>query len=142
MLPERIGDIGVIDSVVIVAIVGVLSATVGALIWIIKYLFTEFKPALDGLVKATEQNTVATKSADVYLRERNGRDNEFHAEVMKSLENIPIEASKQATIVARELKRVGDITAAQLKEVGTQQVVEQIVEHQHVSAATQGVQAT
>lgn len=122
-----------IDTAVIIAIIGVLSATVGALIWIIKYLFSEFKPLLDSLVKVTEQNTLATKTADTYLRERNGRDNEFHAEVMKSLKDIPIRAEKQANRVAKELKRVGDTTAAHLKRIGAQEIAEQTVQHQTVN---------
>ncbi len=125
-----------VDSVVIVAIVGVLSATVGALIWIIKYLFSEFKPALDGLIRATDQNTLATKSADEYLRERNGRDNEFHGEVMASLKDIPVQAKSQAAIVAQELKAVGLLTAEKLQMANeapiTQTVTEQVVEHQVV----------
>ncbi len=132
-----------LDTTVIIAIVGILSATVGALIWIIKYLFSEFKPALDGLIKSTDQNTLATKSADEYLRERNGRDNEFHKEVMASLQDIPIQARAQADIVAQELKAVGTLTAEKLQMANeapiTQTVAEQVVEHQ-VVGSTNGEQ--
>ncbi|MGI9028161.1 MAG: hypothetical protein ACR2FM_04985 [Candidatus Saccharimonadales bacterium] len=146
--------IGVLDSAVIIAIVGVLSATVGALIWIIKYLFSEFKPALDSLVKSTDQNTIATKSADVYLRDRNGRDNEFHGEVMASLKDIPIQANIQAEMVAVELKKAGSATAAQIESASTanfkalaktikeinQQVNEQHVEHQVIQNIEKGTE--
>ena len=121
------------DSSSNLAIIAILASCVGALVWVIKHLFAQILPALEGLQRATEGNTAATKSADEYLRQRNGRDMEFHAEVMKSLADIPIQSKKQADIVARELKRVGDITAAKLKEVGTQTVAEQKVEHQVIN---------
>jgi len=59
------------------AALGIVSTVVLALIWIIKYLFTSFKPAVDQLVVSVETNTKATLSADTYLRERNGRDSEL-----------------------------------------------------------------
>ncbi len=121
----------------LLAALGIVSAFGGALIWIIKYQFTQVKPALDflaksntALAKATEQNTRATKAADEYLRQRNGQDKEFHTEVMRSLDAIPIHAKLQADIVANELKRVGDVTAAQLKLVPEQHVQEQVVHTQ------------
>lgn len=116
----------------LLAALGIVSVSVGALVWIIKYLFTEIKPALVSLVEVTTTNTAATKSADIYLRERNGRDNEFHSEVMVALQDIPVQANVQAKTVARELKRVGDMTAAKLKVVGSQAIKEQHVEHQHI----------
>lgn len=123
------------DSAATIAIVGVLSATVGALIWIIKYLFTEFKPALDTLIKLsaeniknTAQNTETTRSADLYLRERNGRDNAFHSEVMASLKDIPIQAKAQADIVVQELRNVGKLTAKTLEETNQQTITQTVVE--------------
>lgn len=101
--------------------------------------------ALDGVTKSniglqslTKLNTTATKSADEYLRQRNGRDNEFHTEVMMSLKDIPVQAKIQADQVASELKRVGDMTASQLKLVGEQTIKEQVVEHQHVQKSDVG----
>jgi len=124
------------------AIIGILGATTGALVWIIKYLFTSFKPVMDNLVRATEENTKATQSADEYLRERNGRDIEFHKEIMVSLKEIPAQAKKQAEQVVEELHRVGDLTAERLvqsaEQTKHQTVTEQTVEHQIVEKNSRG----
>jgi len=118
------------------AIIGILGATTAALVWIIKYLFASFMPVMDNLVRATEENTKATKSADEYLRDRNGRDKTFHEEIMLSLKEIPNQAKKQAEEVAKELHRVGDLTAERLVQAAGQTkhqtVIEQTVEHQIV----------
>ena len=118
------------------AIIGILGATTAALVWIIKYLFASFMPVMDNLVRATEENTKATKSADEYLRDRNGRDKTFHEEIMLSLKEIPDQAKTQAEEVAKELHRVGDLTAERLVQAAGQTkhqtVIEQTVEHQIV----------
>jgi len=118
------------------AIIGILGATTAALVWIIKYLFASFMPVMDNLVRATEENTKATKSADEYLRDRNGRDKTFHEEIMLSLKEIPAQARTQAEEVAKELHRVGDLTAERLVQAAGQTkhqtVIEQTVEHQIV----------
>jgi len=109
-----------IDSAIIISIVGILATVVGALIWIIKYLFTAFMPVMDRLVTATELNTQATRSADEYLRQRNGRDNEFHNEVIQKLTKISTEITQTAATTAKVLA----------KNSTTQEVREQTVEHQ------------
>ena len=96
------------ETTVLLAALAIVSACVGSLVWVIKHLFTEILPVINNLVKVTELNTQATKSADIYLRERNGRDNHFHTEVMEALNAIK-EQSKN------------------------QQVAEQTVEHQTVN---------
>lgn len=117
----------------LLAALAIVSACVASLVWTIKYLFSQFKPVLDGLVISAQENTNATRNADQYLRQRNGRDMEFHTEVMIALQDIPVQQAKQAEIVAKELKRVGDMTAAKLKVVGDQTIVHQSVEHQVVA---------
>ena len=99
------------ETTVLLAALAIVSACVGSLVWVIKHLFTEILPVINNLVKVTERNTQATKSADIYLRERNGRDNHFHTEVMEALNAIK-EQSKN------------------------QQVAEQTVEHQTVNNQT------
>ena len=99
------------ETTVLLAALAIVSACVGSLVWVIKHLFTEILPVINNLVKVTELNTQATKSADIYLRERNGRDNHFHTEVMEALNAIK-EQSKN------------------------QQVAEQTVEHQTVNNQT------
>ena len=117
-----------------IAIIGILGSTVAALIWIIKYLFDSFKPAMDELISATQANTAATTSADTYRKERNGRDTEFHAEIMAKLQDIPNQAAEAAKIVAKELKRVGDLTAETLEHSREHQTIrEQTVEKQIIN---------
>jgi len=97
-----------------IAIIGILGSCVAALIWIIKYLFDSFKPALDKLAEVTHANTEATKNADAYLQQRNGRDIEFHREIMVKLQAIPLRADGSATIVADELKNQTEVLKVEL----------------------------
>lgn len=108
----------------LIAALGIVSACVAGLIWVIKKMFNDIVPALNGLKRATEQNTSATKSADTYLRERNGRDNEHHTAVLASINEIP------AT-----MKKIADAQSSAIIEavnVKKQSVAEQRVEHQTV----------
>lgn len=87
-------------------------------------MFNDIVPALNGLRKATEQNISATKSADIYLRERNGRDNEHHQAVLESINAIPDTlrniADDQQKAIIKAVK------------VSKQNVTEQKVEHQTI----------
>lgn len=115
---------GADNNAVTLAVVAVLATCVGGLIWIIKFLFNKFIPAIDKLTDMTKANTDATKSADTYLRERNGRDNEKHAELVKATQEIPI--------------KMQEIADAQAEAILTsmKQVKEQHVEHQNIDHAT------
>lgn len=84
------------NEAVLLAALGIVSACVGALVWIIKFMFEKILPALENNnkltasgIELTKANTLATKSADQYLRERNGRDNEHHTAVLESINAIP-----------------------------------------------------
>lgn len=70
---------------IVLAIVAILATTVGALIWVIKYMFDKILPILESLRDSVEENTKQTKSNDEYLRERNGRDSKMWVEVRDSL---------------------------------------------------------
>lgn len=114
----------VVNDAGLLAALGVVSACVGGLIWVIKRMFNDILPVLHGLEKATVKNTDATKSADTYLRQRNGRDIEFHAETLKSIQAIPERMQTIADTQARAiLKGVKDQT------IQTQHVDKQVVEH-------------
>lgn len=112
-----------------IAIVGVLATCVGGLLWIIKFLFNQLLPRLDvgnvileKLTVATQENTTATKNADKYLQERNGRDNEMHAEMIKAINAIPEQIIKTATVTAKVL------AATPVEQhIGTQKVETQVV---------------
>lgn len=108
-----------------IAALGIVASCVAGLIWVIKRMFNDVVPALNGLKKATEQNTSATKSADDYLQQRNGRDNEHHEATLKSINAIP-------TV----MKTIADAQAeAIIKAVrnGSQHVSEQIVDNQTIN---------
>lgn len=108
------------NSAVTIAIVGILATCVGGLLWIIKFMFNKMTPLLEGLTKSTDANTSATKTADKYLRDRNGRDAESHKESIKAIEAIPLKmqaiADKQAATLIKNLKKLPA----------------QKIEHQHV----------
>lgn len=58
----------------IIAIIGILATAVGALIWVIKYMFDKILPILESLKDSVNKNTEQTKSNEEYLRLRNGSD--------------------------------------------------------------------
>lgn len=107
---------------VTIAVVGVLATCVGGLLWIIKFMFNKTVPIVDKLAMATAANTRATKSADKYLRDRNGRDSERHQELLTGIhaivqkledtEIIRVENSdKVAKILATNTQKAADAVA-------------------------------
>lgn len=112
----------------IIAIVGILGTAVGALIWIIKYLFDKILPSLDGLAKATDSNTRVTASADRYLRVRNGRDNEMHKELVKAVGDISTQIIRTADTAAKVLQETPVGQRIDKQEVKTQVVVKKVPE--------------
>lgn len=107
----------------LLAALGIVSACVGGLIWVIKTMFSKIIPALEALTNATRQNTSATKAADRYLKQRNGRDIEKHAELLEATQAIPT-----------TMQRIADAQAdAILKAV---EIKEQHVEFQRVDRQT------
>lgn len=99
-----------LDNAVTLAVVGVLATCVGGLLWIIKFMFNKMVPMMEENIKATIANTEATRSADKYLKERNGRDIEKHEELIKATEAIPVKmqyiADTQAKAIVNNLKQV------------------------------------
>lgn len=111
---------------VLLAALGIVSAAVAGFIWVIKFMFTKLLPAIDKTNVLAEKgiamagaNTKATKSADSYLRERNGRDGEKHAELLKATKQIPATMQKIADAQSAAIIKAVDIR-------------EQHVEHQHI----------
>ena len=109
----------------LIAALGIVSACVGGLIWVIKRMFSDVVPALEGLKKATDQNTSATKAADTYLRDRNGRDKEHHTASLRAIRAIPVTLKKIADDQEKAIIRA--------VKVEKQSVTEQKVEHQTIS---------
>lgn len=105
-----------------IAALGILATCVGGLLWVIKFVFTKLIPAIDHLTDATKRNTLATKSADEYLRQRNGRDNEMHGQVLGALKAIPGEMKKLAD---SSVEQVGAI----VQNISRQTVETQIVKN-------------
>lgn len=112
------------NEAVLLSALGIVATCVAGLIWVIKYLFSQIVPALNGLEKVTRLNTEATKSADTYLRERNGRDNEHHTAVLESINEIPKTMQKIANAQSSAI-----IEAVSVRR---QSVAEQRVEHQTI----------
>lgn len=79
---------------------------------------------LSKLSNSTDKNTQATKSADEYLRERNGRDNEHHGAVLTAINEIPKTMKKIANAQSKAI-----INAVSVNE---QSVKEQTVKHQTI----------
>jgi len=112
------------NEAVLLSALAIVATCVAGLIWVIKYLFSQIVPAMKGLEEATAQNTAATKSADIYLRERNGRDNEHHSAVLESINEIP-----------KTMKKIADDQSSAIIKavsVNKQSVAEQTVKHQTV----------
>lgn len=114
------------ESAVTLAIVGILGTCVAGLIWVIKTMFSSIIPvvengnnAIEKLVEMTKINTDATKTADKYLRDRNGRDAEMHLELLKATKQIPTTmqeiADKQAEAILTNIKQVNEQTVAYQK---------------------------
>lgn len=122
---EYIAQSSVVNDGVTLAVVGILATCVGGLLWIIKFMFGRLLPIIEDLQKVTAANTKATKSADDYLRQRNGRDNEHHKETMKVIKAIPDKMQKIADKQAETL-------AMNLKKLPAQNIQHQTVEQQDV----------
>lgn len=143
--------VATVNEAVMLAALGIVSACVAGLIWVIKRMFNDVVPALKHLTKATESNTEATKSADAYLQQRNGRDIERHAKDIEIQNTMVAEMKKIPDIIystQQQRKKESDavLKATQaiprtLKKIASDQAVaiikavsvkEQHVEHQEV----------
>jgi hypothetical protein len=98
-------------GVVITVLGGVITACVATLTWVIRFILKKVVPAIDNLADSTDKNTKAvnavqktTKSADKYLKERNGRDNETHSEMIEAIKKIPAQIIATANITAKTLE--------------------------------------
>lgn len=117
----------------LLAALGIVSSCVLLLGWIIKFMFMKLLPAMENNNKLTEEgnkltkaNTKATTTADIYLRERNGRDNEHHEATLKAIKKIP-------TV----LQEIADSQAASIIKAvgkGTQHLDKQVVDKQIVNS--------
>ncbi len=104
------------DPYIITGVVGILATCVGGLLWIIKFMFQRLVPLIEEGNKATQANTRATKSADTYLRGRNGRDAEFHDELIKEIQTMPDKITQEikeqhvsAQVVEKAIVKKADI---------------------------------
>lgn len=93
------------ESTVLLAALAIVASCVGVLVWVIKHMFTKILPLLEKINKNTELNTQATKRADEYLRERNGRDAEFWKEVKAALQTITKHLSTRKTVALESKPR-------------------------------------
>jgi hypothetical protein len=70
------------------------------------------------LITAINHNTKATQSADIYLRERNGRDSEIHKELIKEMKAIPIAMNLVADRNLKKYQETLEKTVSQRKNNG------------------------
>lgn len=112
------------NEAVLLSALGIVGACFAGLIWVIKFQFEKIIPALDGLKNATDNNTEATKSADTYLRERNGRDAKMHVELIASIKEIPKQIIDTADKTAHALMDTPISQHVEKQEVKHQVVVE------------------
>jgi hypothetical protein len=96
---------------------GIIATAVGLQAWLLKFILKKMNLTMEMLIKsvdelkeATKTNTQATKSADEYLRHRNGRDNEMHKEVMNLLSNQTQATQK----LPRTIKKIADAGVQQI----------------------------
>lgn len=115
----------------LLAALGIVSACVAGLIWVIKFMFSKLMPMIEKSnilaeqgIKVGEANTSATKAADSYLRERNGRDAEHHRATLKAINAIPSTLKKIANAQEKAIIKA--------VKVERQSVTEQKVEHQTI----------
>lgn len=124
-------------TVFAIAVVGVLGTCVGGLIWVIKHLFNNIIPALSGITKSTDSNTRATKAADKYLRQRNGRDSEIAAALIKTTEKYHIQLMGAIAEIPKTNTELAKATAKTLVDtpagqaIKTQNVDTQIISGKH-----------
>lgn len=154
------------NSTVVLSALAIVGSSLTALIFIAKYLLVDQKKstdrntkaqeavakALQQLAKSTDKNTIATISADTYLKERNGRDNEQHGKNIKIQNTMVTEMKKIPEIIFStqqqrhaESKAVLEATQAipeTLKQIAKEQAIaiikavsvkEQKVEHQEIA---------
>jgi hypothetical protein len=89
--------------------------------------YKEVAQALTKLSVATDKNTQATKSADTYLKQRNGRDIEKHHELLVATQAIPTALKQIADDQAAAI-----IQAVNVEQNVTKQHVETQVVEQHI----------
>lgn len=112
---------------VALASIALLGTCIAFLIWLIKLMLGDGKEILQNLASNIQNNTKATKAADKYLKDRNGRDSEFHKETLIALQAIPKKmqdiADTQAEAIVKALKK-------QPTQVQEQKVLHQTVKRQ------------
>lgn len=72
----------------VLAIIGLLATTVGALIWVIKYMFDKLLPVIESLKESVDNNAQQTKENREYLEKRNGRDSRIWQETFEAIKDL------------------------------------------------------
>lgn len=125
------------DTAVTIAVVGILGTTVGALIWIIKYLFNKIVPLMENANTNIQTNNRLTKSlerttkrADEYLRQRNGHDAEVAQQLILTTKQAHLEVIRAIAEIPAQIKKSADTTAQALHDAPIQNVEKQTVQTQ------------
>lgn len=72
----------------VLAIIGLLATTVGALIWVIKHMFDKLLPVIESLKESVDNNTEQTRENREYLEERNGKDSRIWQETFSAIKEL------------------------------------------------------
>lgn len=123
------------DNGVALAAIAIVGTTVGALIWIVKFLMMQMRRSLDKNTSAQLKVVQATESHDRYLKDRNGRDMEVHNELLTQMkENRSIFYSTEK----RRTQEFEAIMEAIPKTIKKQEVANQVVQVAHVDKMKTG----
>lgn len=72
----------------VLSIIGLLATTVGALIWVIKYMFDKLLPVIESLKESVDNNAQQTKENREYLEKRNGKDSRIWQETFEAIKEL------------------------------------------------------
>ncbi len=73
---------------IVLGIIGVLGTAVGALIWVIKYMFDKLLPVIESLKESVDNNAEQTKENREYLEKRNGKDSRIWQEAFEAIKDL------------------------------------------------------
>lgn|GEM_PF-6292784 len=78
------------DNGVILASLGIVATVCGALIWVVKFLFTKNDKTNNRLASSIEKSANASNALQKSLADRDARDHEFQRDVIASLAKVSL----------------------------------------------------
>lgn len=121
------------ETSVAIAAIGVVATSVGALIWIVKYLLGEFKKSFEDVAASNIQVAEATEKGFNKLAKSSNR---MADEAKARNGHLGDMASETLKVVSETLDRLEDYAIKADKSLKKQNVREQTIEHAHIEHAT------